>query len=140
MGLPQRVPGKPPVVLSGAGDTPPGSLQLVLLLDRRLGQRIFKKPAGWKPDDILRSLSVKGGCHRRREGAGSTRTGDGSGCKLAWNGRDGGSEKPMGWGTSRSSPGVNEAPSALWGWGLPAWPPWWLYGQEPLGSLLREKL
>lgn len=39
------------MVLSGAGgDTPTGSLPLLPLQDRRLGQRILKKPAGSKPD------------------------------------------------------------------------------------------
>ena len=38
------------MVLSGAGDTPTGSVPLLPLQDRRLGQRILKKPAGSKPD------------------------------------------------------------------------------------------
>lgn len=70
-GCPSGCPVGCLVVLSGAGDTPTGSLQLVPLLDRRLGQRILKKPAGLKPEDILRSLSED-----LRKGA---VTGDGAG-------------------------------------------------------------
>lgn len=114
MWLPLWVPGKPLVVLCGTGDTLAGSLQLIPLLDRRLGQRILKKPADSKPEDTLRSLSEdlrKGAITGDGGGAGSTRTGDASECKLDcdWDGHSEGSEKAMGWGISRSSPGGNEA-------------------------------
>lgn len=113
MGLPQWVPGKPRVVLSEQGTLP---------RQPAAGPSAGEEAGPENPQEasrleVRRQLEVlvrraeKESCPGWWGRAGSTRTGDGSECKLDcdWDAHSQGSEKPMGWGTSRSAPGGNEA-------------------------------